>query len=259
MPHTINTPNNNNNKIREEQKKVEEKRAVFISYIELANYLNGKNETVIKNTIDDMLDNIKDFGLNMVILQVRSFSDAIYPSSIFPSSKTVVSKEGDPLPFDLLEYFITESHRRDLSLHAWINPYRIRSNNDTSTIHDSNPAFLLLGTRAVIQTENGIYYNPSVRETEELILEGVSEILDNYDVDGIHYDDYFYPEGIEDEEEYLLAKASNENLTLEEFRLEKTSSLIKKTYQKVKKKDKNLLFGIHSISIVYGKSEAKRS
>lgn len=230
----------------EEETLVEEseKRAVFVSYIELSKYVKGKEEAAIKNSIDDMLDNLKEFGFNMVLLQVRSFSDAIYPSSIFPSSKAVVEEEGDPLPFDLLDYFITEAHDRDLELHAWINPYRIRNNGDDSPIDDTNPAFSFMGTNKVKETEKGLYYNPAEEEVEELILKGIEEILNNYEVDGIHFDDYFYPDDTIDQENYEAERRKNSELTLQEYRLGITTRLIQKTYRLVKKKGKDLLFGI---------------
>ena len=140
--------------IRKEESITSERRAIFISYIELSK-LNGKDEITMKNMIDDMLDNVRDFGFNMILLQVRSFSDAIYPSTIFPSSRMIVEKEGDPLPFDLLEYFIKESHKRGLELHAWINPYRIRNNISEGDISDKNPAFLYLDTNKVEESEKG--------------------------------------------------------------------------------------------------------
>ena len=224
----------------------EEKRAVFISYIELGNYLRGKDEETIKKTIDDMLDNVKNFDFNMVILQVRSFSDAIYPSSIFPSSRSVVNNEGDELPFDILKYFIKKAHQKDLELHAWINPYRISNDTDTSIISKENPAYKLLNTSSVKVIDNvGIYYNPASSEVESLILEGVEEIIKNYDVDGIHFDDYFYPKSNDiDSTDYEKAYKDNNSLTLQEYRLNTISSLIRKTYKLIKSYDKSILFGI---------------
>lgn len=224
----------------------EEKRAVFISYIELGNYLRGKDEETIKNAIDDMLDNVKNFDFNMVILQVRSFSDAIYPSSIFPSSRSVVNNEGDELPFDILKYFIKKAHQKDLELHAWINPYRISNDTDTSIISKENPAYKLLNTSSVKVIDNvGIYYNPASSEVESLILEGVEEIIKNYDVDGIHFDDYFYPKSNDiDSTDYEKAYKDNNSLTLQEYRLNTISSLIRKTYKLIKSYDKSLVFGI---------------
>ena len=138
----------------EPKKETSEKRAVFISYIELGNNLRSKNETDMKNTIDMMLDNVKTFGFNMIILQVRSFSDAIYESDIYPSSRSIVNTEGDDLPFDILDYFIKEAHKNKLELHAWINPYRISNNTDISIISKDNPAYELLNTNAVKVIDN---------------------------------------------------------------------------------------------------------
>lgn len=227
-----------------EVEKMEEKRFIFISYIELAKYLKDKEETVMKNTIDDMINQCKDFGFTDIILQVRSFSDAIYYSDIFPSSITIVAKEGDKLPFDVLDYFIKISHKNNIRLHAWINPYRIRNNLSKEEIKDNNPAFKYLNTNKVEKNAKGIFYNPADEEVRKLILSGVDEILDNYDIDGIHYDDYFYPSDTIDLENYNEAKKDNQDLTLQQFRLENTTKLIKETYERVKKKNKNILFGI---------------
>lgn len=223
-----------------------EKRAVYISYIELGNNLRGKSETAMKSTIDTMLDTAKSFGFNMIILQVRSFSDAIYKSSIYPSSRSIVNTEGDNLPFDILDYFIKKAHQKKIELHAWINPYRISNDTNISVISKDNPAYKLLNTNAVKVIDNvGIYYNPASSEVESLILEGIEEIIKSYDIDGIHFDDYFYPKSDDiDSSNYEKAREEDNNLTLKEFRLNTISSLIKKTYKLIKSYDKSILFGI---------------
>ena len=221
-----------------------EKRAVFISYIELGNNLRGKSSKDMKKTIDKMIDTSKDFGFNMLILQVRSFSDAIYPSSIFPSSRSVVNNEGDYLSFDILKYFIKKAHKNNLELHAWINPYRISNTTDISIISKDNPSYKLLNTNsdAVKIIDNvGIYYNPANSEVESLILKGIEEIITNYDVDGIHFDDYFYPKSSDID---VLEYSKNNNMSLKKFRLSVITSLIKKTYDLIKSYDKSILFGI---------------
>ena len=221
-----------------------EKRAVFISYIELGNNLRGKSSKDMKKTIDKMINTSKDFGFNMLILQVRSFSDAIYPSSIFPSSRSVVNNEGDYLSFDILKYFIKKAHKNNLELHAWINPYRISNTTDISIISKDNPSYKLLNTNsdAVKIIDNvGIYYNPANSEVESLILKGIEEIITNYDVDGIHFDDYFYPKSSDID---VLEYSKNNNMSLKEFRLSVITSLIKKTYDLIKSYDKSILFGI---------------
>ena len=234
----------NKDTLKEEQPK--EKRAIFISYIELNNYLKGKSKENIEKTINNMIDDVKNFGFNMILLQVRSFSDAIYPSKIFPSSRNIVATEGDELPMDVLAYFIEKSHQEKVELHAWVNPYRISTKTDISSISAKNPAYSLLNTNAVAVIPNyGIYYNPASKETEELILEGIEEIITNYKVDGIHFDDYFYPKSSDiDKENYQKALEENPNLTLTDYRLSVTTSLIKKTYDLIKKYNKDILFGI---------------
>lgn len=228
-----------------DKEETKEKRAVFISYIELGNNLKNKSEKEMKHTIDKMITKAKNFGFNMIILQVRAFSDAIYPSNIFPSSRVIVTNEGDELPFDILDYFITKSHKNNLELHAWINPYRISNTTDTSIINETNPAYSLLNTNAVKILDNGIYYNPANKKIENLILDGIEELINNYDIDGIHFDDYFYPASDDiDKEEYNKALEKDSDLTLQTFRLSITTSLIKKTYNLIKSYDSSISFGI---------------
>ena len=233
-------------KSEEEKSEVTERRAVFISYIELGNYIRGKDVSDAKKTIDDMIKNVNNFGFNMIILQVRSFSDAIYPSTIFPSSRGVVNMEGDTLSFDILDYFIKIAHKNNIELHAWINPYRISNDTDINIISKDNPAYKLLNTNSIKVIDNvGIYYNPASSEVLDLILDGIEEIIKNYDVDGIHFDDYFYPKSSNiDYIEYNIAKDLDSSLTLQEFRLNVITSLIKKSYDLIKDYDKSILFGI---------------
>ena len=233
-------------KSEEEKSEVTERKAVFISYIELGNYIRGKDVSDAKKTIDDMIKNVNNFGFNMIILQVRSFSDAIYPSTIFPSSRSVVNMEGDTLSFDILDYFIKIAHKNNIELHAWINPYRISNDTDINVISKDNPAYKLLNTDSIKVIDNvGIYYNPASSEVLDLILDGIEEIIKNYDVDGIHFDDYFYPKSSDiDYIEYNIAKDLDSSLTLQEFRLSVITSLIKKSYDLIKDYDKSILFGI---------------
>lgn len=222
--------------------KEEEERGIFISYIEYTKYFDNKNKEEIKLEIENMISTIKEYGFNFIILQVRPFSDAIYPSNIFPSSWTVVSEEGKKLPLDILDYFIKIAHQNGIELHAWINPYRIRNDTDTSKISKENPAYSWLGTNHVKVIENkGIYYNPASKEVENLIIRGVEEIVTNYDVDGIHMDDYFYPDDTIDLENFEEFKNT---ISLTDYRLSNINHLIKSIYQKIKEINPQVLFGI---------------
>ncbi len=207
----------------------EEDRGIFISYIELGNYLRGKDKKNGINIISRMVEDVDKLGFNIIILQVRAFSDAIYPSSIYPSSSVLVDKEGEKLTFDVLDTFIKFASKKNIKIIAWINPYRIRNDTDTSDISSSNPAYRYLDSRHVY-IHNGIYYNPASDVVDELILEGIREILEHYSVNGILFDDYFYPNGEVDKIEYEKYLEKEPNTTLSEFRLREVNQLIKKVY-----------------------------
>ncbi len=215
-----------------EVKKIEESRGMFISYIELSNYLKGKDEDDGREVIKKMVSNIHDLGFNMIILQVRTFSDAIYPSSIYPWSSVVSGKEGDALSYDILDAFLKFCHNKKMKLFAWINPYRIRGDEDVSDLSSFNPAVSYLSTDVVYISE-GVYYNPAAEETKNLIISGVEEIVKNYDVDGILFDDYFYPttDYSIDLKQFTTYQKSHPNVTISEFRLIEVSDLIKRVYK----------------------------
>ncbi len=217
-------------------------RAVFISYIEYMKYFDEKSDLGVKKEIDTMIRNVKESGLNTIILQVRPFSDAIYPSRIFPLSYTVVGTEGGKRDFDILAYFIEQAHKESLKIHAWINPYRIRNTTDTSEISEENPCFKWLNTNKVKVIEGkGIYYNPADSDVMDLIVEGVKEIVTNYSVDGIIFDDYFYPDESIDLENYEEIKNT---ISLSDYRLSNTNTLVKMVYDAIKEENDKVLFGI---------------
>lgn len=220
----------------------EEDRYVFISYIDYS-YLKGKDENILKEEINKMVLNIKENNFNGIILQVRAFSDAIYYSKIFSPSLHIVNNEDDKLNLDLLDYFIKKSHENNIKLIAWINPYRIRSNNDISSISDNNIVNKYLNTSSV-EIKNGIYFNPAKDEVLDLIIKGVLEIVKNYDVDGILYDDYFYPSKTCDLKDYELYKTQGGTNSLEDFRRDNINKLIRKTYENIKEVNSDVLFGI---------------
>lgn len=219
-----------------------EKRAIFFSYIELQKYIKGNSEEMAKKNIDTIINNIYDFNFNVLIIQVRSFSDAIYESNIFPWSSSISNSEGVNPGYDVLEYFIKKAHEKDIEIHAWINPYRIRNSTDVDSISKENPAYQWLNTNHVKVCENGIYYNPASKKTQKLIVDGVVELLDNYDIDGIHFDDYFYPNCDIDSDNYRNFSRKNANVTLSEYRLLMVNNMVKKVHKVTKKRKK--IFGI---------------
>jgi len=222
-----------------EAKTKNETRAVFISYIELNKYVKNDNQAESKSNINKMIYNIKKMQFNTIILQVRMAQDAIYKSSIFPFSSYVSAKEGAPY-YDVLDYFIEQSHKNDIKLFAWINPYRIRTTNDINSISEKNPAFKYLNTDTVY-IGDGIYFNPSKKEVQNLIVDGVKEVL-KYDVDAILFDDYFYPNTEIDEKDYQEYLNSNTYIDGKSYRLKKVNEMLEKVYKECS--NKKVPFGI---------------
>ena len=216
-----------------------EVRAVFISYIELTKYIKNKDIDISKDNINKMINNVKSLGFNTVIVQIRSFSDAIYESNIFPWSSTVSSDEGVFPGYDILDYFIEVCKINNISIYGWINPYRVRSS--VSSISNLNPAYKYIGTDYLFE-DDGIYYNPSKQEVENLIVAGVEEVVSNYKLDGILFDDYFYPNQDLDYLDYLKYLESDDSLSFNEYHLMIINKMIKRVHEVCNKH--NVLFGI---------------
>ena len=218
-----------------------EKRGVFISYIELSKYLKGKSEEDGIGEIRRMVSNIEELGFTMILLQVRSFSDAIYPSDIFPWSATVSREEGISPGYDILKSFLDVCREEKIELYAWINPYRIRGDEDSSDISEDNPAYSYLNTE-VVEVNHGIFYNPASEEARKIIVEGVEELVQNYSLDAVIFDDYFYPNDTIDLGEYEKYQKVHSDVSIEEFRFLQVNELIQDVYQVCHQND--TLFGV---------------
>ncbi len=156
---------------------------IWISYTELAQFGAGD----FKESFTQAVHNAKDMGATALFVHVRAMCDSIYPSAYFPLSPTAKN-----LSFDAMAFMIDLCHKNDLEFHAWINPYRISSTAaDLSKIDEASPAHTL--SYCIGQTEKGLYFNPAEPEARKLVIDGIREIITRYDVDGIHFDDYFYP------------------------------------------------------------------
>ena len=136
-----------------EKEAQEELRGIYFSYIEISKYLKDKNEETSKKNIKEIIENIKNMNLNTIVIQVRPSNDAIYYSKIFPISKYL--SDNNTYPYDVLDYIIEESHKNNIKVYAWINPYRISTKPDISEIAENNPAYKYLNTDT-IYINNGI-------------------------------------------------------------------------------------------------------
>lgn len=226
----------------------EEVRSIWISYLELGTLLTGKSEAEYRTNMAEAFDNCVDFGLNTVVLQVRPFGDAIYPSRYFPQSYLFTGTEGavGAAPFDALAIAVEEAHKRALQIEAWINPYRVRSAGG-KPLHPTNPALKLLESGGAVKMGELISYNPdNAKEAQALIVNGVIEIVENYAVDGIHFDDYFYPttDPAFDSGDYLAYQGFGGKKDLAGFRRENVTQLMQQVHGAIQKTKPEVLFGI---------------
>lgn len=224
----------------------DEFRAVWVGTVFGLNYPSKPttDSNILKQDAIEILDNIKGMGFNTIIFQVRPASDSLYKSDIFPWSQYLTGTQGiaPDNNFDPLEFFIQQSHERGLKFHAWLNPYRVTaSENEFDKLSPTNPA-VVRKDLTVTHTNNKVYWNPGEPEARQFVLDGVKEIVDRYDVDGIHIDDYFYPEGnFNDFETYL--KYGN-GMSIEDWRRENNNILVKSIYNIVHSSEKDIVFGV---------------
>lgn len=174
-----------------------------------------------------IFDDLKKAGINAVFFQVRSESDAFYQSSLEPWSYYLTGKQGQkPNPFwDPLQFAIDEAHKRGMELHVWFNPFRaIRSLNSTypkDSLHVSvrHPELL-------ITVRNVLMLDPGIPAARQYIIDVATDIVKRYEIDGLHYDDYFYPyEGMGKEDTASFAKYGN-GLTLNAWREDNINRLV---------------------------------
>lgn len=152
---------------------------------------NGTEQN--KHYLTAQLDSLKAAGVNAVIFQVRPQADAFYDSKIEPWSIYLTDGGKAPVPFwDPLEFMVEETHRRGMELHAWLNPYRVTSNRKQKALLPSGHIYRQHPERFV-EYGGKLYFDPGLPENREFICKVVDDIVSRYDIDGIHFDDYFYP------------------------------------------------------------------
>ncbi|MGI5959549.1 MAG: glycoside hydrolase family 10 protein [Massiliimalia sp.] len=212
-------------------------KGVWISYLEYSWALKGKTQAEFEQTISAMFDQIVSWGLNTVIVQVRSHGDAYYPSQYYPWSQYASGSVGVSPGFDPLAIMVEQAHQRNLSIHGWINPYRLMMDEGMNALSEEylisqwyhSPGW----AEYMQQGSNGYWYlNPGNEQALLLIVNGVSELVSQYSLDGIQIDDYFYT--ISPEVFGQTAEQAREN----------TTKTVKGIYEAVHQQNDSLWFGV---------------
>ncbi len=221
-------------------------RGVWLSCYELSDMLSDGNENAFRSEVEQVLTECKNQNINVIFLQVRPFADSVYPSEIFPVSEYVLSSSGKMPDFDVLSVFIELAEEASIEVHAWINPYRISYKKDLSQLDENSIALDEAYKNSVVCTDAGIYLNPCSTESCSLVLSGIREILENYNVCGIHIDDYFYPLTEEkfDKPQYDEYCTQGGKLSFAQWRRENVNSLVSSIYSLVHSYGDDLVFSI---------------
>ncbi|WP_345949449.1 family 10 glycosylhydrolase [Mucilaginibacter sp. PAMB04274] len=212
-----------------------------------------------KNELVNIFDNHQQAGMNAIMLQVRPAADAFYAKGREPWSRWLTGRQGvAPEPFyDPLEFAVNEAHKRNMELHAWFNPYRATMDANTSALSPQHPIrlhpdwFFSYGGRKL--------FNPGLPDVREYIIQVILDVVKNYDVDGIHMDDYFYPypiagQRINDQATYEQY-GSNRFTDIRDWRRNNVDTLIHALADSIHKYKPYVKFGISPFGIWKNKNQ----
>ena len=212
----------------------------WMTYSEIRVTDEIKNKTAYEKYIGGLFENMKKIGVTDCFVHVRPFADAMYPSEYFPLS--VYAEKADN--FDPFSVIVSLGESYDINIHAWINPYRISS----KPLDEDSEYFSWQEENSddIISTPSGVYFNPSSMKAQSLILSGVGELLKNYNIKGIHIDDYFYPPNLknEDEAQYEAYRKNGGSMNISQWRRENVNALVSAIYLKVKSYGENKIFSV---------------
>ncbi|MEM7485671.1 MAG: family 10 glycosylhydrolase [Bacteroidota bacterium] len=229
-------------------------RGVWIATVVNIDWPKNSKDTIEKQKKDfiEILDFYQSLNFNAAIVQIRTAGDAFYETKLAPWSKYLTGKEGQaPTNFDKpLEWMITETHKRGMEFHAWLNPYRATFDLDTlalSKTHDyyQHPDWM-------IKYGKKYYYNPGLPEVQQKLTKVIEEITAHYEIDAIHFDDYFYPYKIQGETfNDSIAFQTNKlpDQSLGDWRRSNVDSLVKKAHQTIKNVKPWVQFGISPFGV----------
>lgn len=214
-------------------------KSMWFAFMDYSSILLDKSESEFKQSIEQRFENAKTLGINTVYVHVRSHGDSYYKSSIFPKGKYYNSD------FDPLQVMVDVAHEKGLSIHAWINPMRCM---DTQLMESQSDDYILKkwsleynGTY-INECDGYWYLNPYYDEVRKLICDGIAEIVNNYNVDGVNIDDYFYPTTDETFDRPCFADSNQSDLL--QFRRDNVSKMVKDMYNTIKGINSTVEFGI---------------
>lgn len=226
-----------------------EVRSVWMATVWALDWPSSTNSTTAqKNEMVKYLDVLQKNNFNAVYFQVRTMSDAFYKSSYEPWSSYLTGTRGKDPGWDPLAFVVEECHKRGMECHAWVNPYRFSTGSNWSTAQDQalkSAGMLLAYTKSDGKTTTIL--NPGLESVRKRIVDVCKEIISNYDVDGLVFDDYFYPEGIpvtSSAGDYDLWQKSGASMTFGDWRRNNVNQMVADVYKMVQQQKPYVRFGI---------------
>ncbi len=238
-----------------------EMRGLWIATVNNINFPSkqGLSKKALEKELSDIVDFADKNGFNAIMFQVRPAADALYKSEIFPQSRYVSGTLGKAADggFDCLGYLLEKAHARAVAVYAWVNPLRVTSGSakypqtDISALPKDSPA--AKNPEWVRAYADGkLYFDAGIPEVRELVSDGVREICENYDVDGIIFDDYFYPyptDGEEFDDSATFEKYGTEYENIGDFRRDSVNKLVELCFNAVKETEEDIMFGVSPFGI----------
>lgn len=226
-----------------------EVRSVWMATVWALDWPSSTSSTTAqKNEMVKYLDVLQKNNFNAVYFQVRTMSDAFYKSSYEPWSSYLTGTRGKDPGWDPLAFVVEECHKRGMECHAWVNPYRFSTGSNWSTAQDQalkSAGMLLAYTKSDGKTTTIL--NPGLESVRKRIVDVCKEIISNYDVDGLVFDDYFYPEGIpvtSSAGDYDLWQKSGASMTFGDWRRNNVNQMVADVYKMVQHQKPYVRFGI---------------
>jgi len=235
-------------------------RGMWVANVNNIDLPEVKDGEIYRQEIQKLLDTCQEFSINAIFFQVRTTNDAFYKSALNPYSRYLTGQEGKEPPFDVMDYVIQETKNRGIEFHAWCNPYRVSAEGTESTEkYFSSCDDLNFAKRhpedCVLDKRGQIILNPALPEVKQFIIDTMREIVVNYAVDGIHFDDYFYPYHGLDENHDDKESFEAQSLPKGDFRRQNVNDVISGVYHAIKAVNPKLRFGISPFGIWKNRKE----
>lgn len=239
-------------------------RAIWIATVSNINYPSARElpARILSEELKEIVDSTASLGANAIFFQVRPCGDALYESTLFPYSHYVSGTRGSAPDgrMDILAELITLAHQKNIAVHAWINPVRLLPGSAADPARRDElcewEAAALHPEWAIEYADGKMYYDIGIPEVRSYIADGVYEIVSRYDVDGVVFDDYFYPYPVYDEkgsialfDDTATYKKYGGKQTLGDFRRESVRSLVRACSIAAKKDDRSIMFGISPFGV----------